>query len=149
MKKKTGRVLPTEDYRDVDYCLRCGYIGGEKLCEKCKDLKHCECCGIMLREEYEYFYYKVVRLPANKWVFIEWSQMREPHSKPFDEKICKTCVDWRDDIQNRCQYCFKPFQNSPDNYRRQGNVCTPCNHAIRVRVLSESKTRIYKKKKLN
>lgn len=131
MRKKTGVIISKQQYAENMYCVRCARIGDTRLCDACRDWMHCEGCGLILRNEYQFYTYRQYKV-GNEWNYSEYVQIKKPFSPPAENgKTCLECVDWKSKIKHICKSCQDTFLNTPDLYRRNGNLCLQCSESAR------------------
>lgn len=142
MLNLTGTIYEPKEFRKYVQCLHCGRACNpiclvQGKCERCFiiDLKDCEICGVLLREDYHPFYSYDIR-EGHRNLDIEFTAISEPvrefvsiekgkypkHSKTR----CIGCKNFEKGIKNKCYWCKSKFKNSEDNYKLNGNMCDGC-----------------------
>lgn len=135
----TGNSIEPNEFRKLKKCLNCGKRVSKlenKKCEACKDIeiKHCNICDIILRENpYSFYTYDVkdfereTRLKPQKNPIKEFFETRE--SKTFNKKDgdrCEYCFNTFLGIKDTCFVCKSGFYNDEEWYKEHGNLCLYC-----------------------
>lgn len=138
--QSTNTSFPPELFKQLNRCIYCSKArieivrGGQ--CETCdndeRPKNKCEVCGIILRNgEYTFFSYdNKDEHTGDGFIGMKSSIKEFRYKKSYSHdaygKTCKDCVNWREEIENKCWCCACSFNNNEENYKLNGNLCDLC-----------------------
>lgn len=125
---RTGKKIPAVEFSKGNLCSRCGIFGEKKVCDKCKDLKNCSVCEIVLRgKKYDFYQYDYVQMPGKSDGRF-YREIRKPQMNCYthDGFTCDDCRDYKSRIKNVCWACDDFFRNSATRFKKYGNLCKEC-----------------------
>lgn len=149
-KKFTGRIFSPDEYKKFTKCVICGIVVKNKCknnnckdtdepceshyCEHCMLLKFdkCKVCsGIFHIKPIKSYTYDIREIKRDNGfefkvskVFIrEFEYYKEPTTILKKDGICESCFGFENKIKNHCMICGDYFQNSRENYIKNGNMC--------------------------
>lgn len=139
MIKKTGVKFTQSEFRELNYCVRCGKMSNIKyggICDECieKNLKSCEMCGSILEKGvHKHYSYDTTgsKRDGDITPYVSKNPMIEFIEEIFKDNIfsdtlCKNCQGLEKRIKNICFMCGGNFINSRENYKLNGNMCELC-----------------------
>lgn len=141
--KKTGIKYPTKQvesgHKKGILCLTCGILTGGLICDKCKELKKCKLCGIVCKVEPTNRIYCYQQDPSKKEFSFEHCRDVDTICRTLNEEgLCETCINWENEIDNKCHNCLKDINNSFKHYKECGNVCNCCNYIYNLKTKNKT-----------